>query len=218
VARKYSRDNRGRFASGGGGATARGGRLKTAAGNKRAGQTMQRSVTPSSTVRAGVMRKPAPANNAPMTRKDRESIAAVKRGKAGKPNAEDRMIQQAMARRGVTSRLGQPMPAKPAAPAKAKAAPKRKAKTADDLLTQATRIQIKSNAASRRARTGADSRRVEERGNRASAAARSKAFEMSKPKPLSKTAQMKVNRLARTKEREAQANMNRLVMAARQRR
>jgi hypothetical protein len=35
MARRYSRDNRGRFASGGGGATARGGRLKTAAGNKR---------------------------------------------------------------------------------------------------------------------------------------------------------------------------------------
>lgn len=42
MARKYARDNRGRFASkGGGGATARGGRLKTASGNKRATQTMQ---------------------------------------------------------------------------------------------------------------------------------------------------------------------------------
>ena len=40
MARKYTRDNRGRFASGGSGATARGGRLKTAAGNKRATQTM----------------------------------------------------------------------------------------------------------------------------------------------------------------------------------
>jgi hypothetical protein len=36
VARRYARDNRGRFASSGSGATARGGRLKTAAGNKRA--------------------------------------------------------------------------------------------------------------------------------------------------------------------------------------
>ena len=41
MARRYSRDNRGRFASGGGGATARGGRLRTAAGNKRKTQTMQ---------------------------------------------------------------------------------------------------------------------------------------------------------------------------------
>ena len=39
MARRYSRDNRGRFASGGGGATARGGRLRTAAGNKRKTQT-----------------------------------------------------------------------------------------------------------------------------------------------------------------------------------
>ena len=41
MARKYVRDNRGRFASGGSGATARGGRLKTASGNKRATQTMR---------------------------------------------------------------------------------------------------------------------------------------------------------------------------------
>jgi hypothetical protein len=40
MARKYSRDNRGRFASSGSGATARGGRLKTASGGKRATQTM----------------------------------------------------------------------------------------------------------------------------------------------------------------------------------
>jgi hypothetical protein len=40
MARRYSRDNRGRFAGAGGGATARGGRLKTAAGNKR--QTQKR--------------------------------------------------------------------------------------------------------------------------------------------------------------------------------
>jgi hypothetical protein len=39
MARKYTRDNRGRFASSGTGATARGGRLKTASGNKRVTQT-----------------------------------------------------------------------------------------------------------------------------------------------------------------------------------
>lgn len=39
--RRYVRDNRGRFASKGAGATARGGRLKTASGNKRATQTMK---------------------------------------------------------------------------------------------------------------------------------------------------------------------------------
>ncbi len=41
MARRYARDNRGRFASSGSGATARGGRLKTASGNKRATQTMR---------------------------------------------------------------------------------------------------------------------------------------------------------------------------------
>ena len=51
--RKYARDNNGRFASTGTGATARGGRLKTAAGNKRATQTMQAGS------RAGVIGKPA---------------------------------------------------------------------------------------------------------------------------------------------------------------
>jgi hypothetical protein len=39
MARRYTRDNRGRFASAG--ATARGGRLKTASGNKRKTQTMK---------------------------------------------------------------------------------------------------------------------------------------------------------------------------------
>lgn len=39
--RRYVRDNRGRFASKGAGATARGGRLRTASGNKRATQTMK---------------------------------------------------------------------------------------------------------------------------------------------------------------------------------
>lgn len=39
MARRYARDNKGRFASAGTGATARGGRLRTAAGNKRDTQT-----------------------------------------------------------------------------------------------------------------------------------------------------------------------------------
>lgn len=50
MARKYARDNRGRFSSRGGGATARGGRLKTASGKKRATQTMQASAAPKGTI------------------------------------------------------------------------------------------------------------------------------------------------------------------------
>ena len=53
MARKYARDNRGRFAGRGAGATARGGRLKTAAGNKRATQTMQSGAKPK-----GIIGKP----------------------------------------------------------------------------------------------------------------------------------------------------------------
>ena len=54
MARKYTRDNRGRFASAaGGGATARGGRLKTAAGNKRQGQTMKAAGGPKGTIGKG---------------------------------------------------------------------------------------------------------------------------------------------------------------------
>ena len=48
--RKYSRDNKGRFAPTGTGATARGGRLLTAKGNKRKTQTMQSAAAPKGTI------------------------------------------------------------------------------------------------------------------------------------------------------------------------
>ena len=62
MARRYSRDNRGRFASGGTGATARGGRLKTASGNKRATQTTKAAAAkPSGSIAGKVKRNPAAA-------------------------------------------------------------------------------------------------------------------------------------------------------------
>ena len=62
MARRYSRDNRGRFASGGTGATARGGRLKTASGNKRATQTTKAApAKPSGAIAGKVKRNPAAA-------------------------------------------------------------------------------------------------------------------------------------------------------------
>ena len=70
MARRYSRDNRGRFASGGSssggggkvGATARGGRLRTAAGNKRATQTTKAAAAkPSGAIAGKVKRNPAAA-------------------------------------------------------------------------------------------------------------------------------------------------------------
>jgi hypothetical protein len=77
MARRYSRDNRGRFApsgssAGGGGkvgATARGGRLRTAAGNKRATQTTKAAAAkPSGTVAGKPKRKPAAAGKIKQTK------------------------------------------------------------------------------------------------------------------------------------------------------
>ena len=91
MARKYSRDNRGRFASSGTGATARGGRLKTAAGNKRATQTSQMPAAPrAGTVgKGGSARGPKVAKTAasiqsPVARKDRVDLAAERKSYAGK--------------------------------------------------------------------------------------------------------------------------------------
>ena len=65
MARRYSRDNRGRFASGGTGATARGGRLRTAAGNKRATQSTKAApAKPSGTMAGKLKRNPAAAPKA----------------------------------------------------------------------------------------------------------------------------------------------------------
>lgn len=71
MARRYARDNRGRFASTGTGATARGGRLKTANGNKRAAQTKGiAGGKPAGAIKGKVKRDPGaagkvskPANN-----------------------------------------------------------------------------------------------------------------------------------------------------------
>jgi len=84
MARKYARDNRGRFASRGGGATARGGRLRTAAGNKRATQTTKAAAAkPSGTVAGKVKRNPAAAGKIgaakPTSRKDQLAAGAKKR-------------------------------------------------------------------------------------------------------------------------------------------
>jgi hypothetical protein len=71
MARRFSRDNRGRFASGGSssggsgkvGATARGGRLRTAAGNKRATQTTKAApAKPSGTMAGKLKRNPTAAS------------------------------------------------------------------------------------------------------------------------------------------------------------
>ena len=91
MARKYSRDNRGRFASSGTGATARGGRLKTAGGNKRATQTSQMPAAPRAgtvgkggSARGSKVAKTAASIQSPVARKDRVDLAAERKSYAGK--------------------------------------------------------------------------------------------------------------------------------------
>ena len=104
MARRYSRDNRGRFAGGGGGATARGGRLKTAAGNKRETQTMQSSAAPKSTVGKPKGLKPGSIKAKPASAVRRPDMAEVNikgrfSGQAGKrfDASIDRAVKQTQA-------------------------------------------------------------------------------------------------------------------------
>ena len=82
MARKYSRDNAGRFASGGTGATARGGRLKTASGGKRATQTSQIAAAP----KAGTVAKPKGLKQGAVTARVRAKAVAVKSVKRSQPD------------------------------------------------------------------------------------------------------------------------------------
>lgn len=91
MARRYARDNRGRFASGGGGATARGGRLRTAAGNKRKTQTMQASAAPKGTIGKPRGLKPQPAKPAPSA----ATIAQVGRERRATRNLNAAMKREA---------------------------------------------------------------------------------------------------------------------------
>lgn len=108
MARRYSRDNRGRFAGGGGGATARGGRLKTASGNKRKTQTTKAAAAkPSGTVAGKVKRNPAAAGKIgkqakPQSRRTDQAEVNIKgrfTGQAGKrfDASIDRAVKQTQA-------------------------------------------------------------------------------------------------------------------------
>lgn len=92
MARKYTRDNRGRFASTGTGATARGGRLKTASGNKRE--------TKKIAAMSGDRMSSVPKGTIGRTRKQRE-ITMIDRPQAQRPayNAGRAKQQAAIAAR-----------------------------------------------------------------------------------------------------------------------
>ena len=93
MARRYTRDNRGRFASTGSGATARGGRLKTAAGNKRATQTMKAQGVGG----AGVMKgKPRPTSSQSQN-KPKLEVGAKPASRRGTGRKVDVQIQRAKA-------------------------------------------------------------------------------------------------------------------------
>jgi len=85
MARRYSRDNRGRFASKGSGATARGGRLKTAAGNKRKTQKIS--------VLSGDRMSAVPKGTVGRTRKERQ-IQAIDRPLKSRPAFNTAKSQQ----------------------------------------------------------------------------------------------------------------------------
>ncbi len=103
MARKYARDNRGRFAPKGAGATARGGRLKTASGKKRATQTMQAGgAKPSGAIKgrvkrdlgaAGKIGKAKPAAAAARLKRSGKKIKVTQK-KAPTPTKEDKSIEK----------------------------------------------------------------------------------------------------------------------------
>lgn len=76
--RKYARDNQGRFASTGTGATARGGRLKTASGNKRKTQTMQSAAAPKGTIGKPKGLKPGTIKAKAATAKPKDNTVTAK--------------------------------------------------------------------------------------------------------------------------------------------
>ena len=110
MARRYSRDNRGRFAGGGSssggggkvGATARGGRLRTAAGNKRKTQTTKAAAAkPSGTVAGKVKRNPAAAGKIGQSKAAAKpprfsaEDAATRRSRAGQLKAMPKDLRRA---------------------------------------------------------------------------------------------------------------------------
>jgi hypothetical protein len=103
MARKYRRDNRGRFAGGGGGATARGGRLKTASGKKRATQTMQAGgAKASGAIKGRVKRDPGAAGKIGQgkTRASKTAPSAATIAQVGRERRATRNLNAAMKREG----------------------------------------------------------------------------------------------------------------------
>ena len=108
MARRYSRDNRGRFASGGTGATARGGRLKTASGKTRATQTTKAAAAkPSGTVAGKVKRNPAAAGKIGQAKAVAPKAAKPTSAKGARLGGTRRTTQAAAPQNTTANRTGQ---------------------------------------------------------------------------------------------------------------
>jgi len=131
MARRYARDNRGRFASSGTGATARGGRLKTASGKKRATQTMQASAAPKGTIGKPRGLKPGAIKAKPQVSSARQA-------------ATDRLKIKTETRRKLRTDRASVIPATPKGPKTMKAA-----RPQSTVAKQRTKGNTKAQVASR---------------------------------------------------------------------
>jgi len=131
MARRFARDNRGRFAPKGAGATARGGRLKTASGKKRATQTMQASAAPKGTIGKPRGLKP-------------RAIKAKPQVSSARQAATDRLKIKTETRRKLRTDRASVIPATPAGPKTMKAA-----RPQSTVAKQRTKGNTKAQVASR---------------------------------------------------------------------
>jgi hypothetical protein len=92
MARRYSRDNRGRFASAGTGATARGGRLKTASGGRRATRTSRMAAA----TRTGTVAKPRGVSRGAVAGKVKPRAVRVPRVNLTKENIQNRITRRSV--------------------------------------------------------------------------------------------------------------------------
>lgn len=144
MARRYVRDNRGRFASKGAGATARGGRLKTAGGKKRATQTMKASgAKPAGAIKGKVKRDPAAASRVGQSGAKTAKSSARQRGDTASVNIPMRGARGRALDRDISNAVKQVEAAQTAALMKPKAQVKAERAAAAEAKRQAAAAKPK---------------------------------------------------------------------------
>lgn len=185
MARRYSRDNRGRFSSTG--ATARGGRLKTAAGNKRSTVTAKASGgKPSGTI----SKKPRGISDS-----DKQSMQMAKALRSGKPNPAVDAVRRRQA-------AAAPKPAARTPKAPANAAKARYKRAAGAARAQNSDLRGASASSRRAANTAAAKVRLMER-SRSTALPKAAA-----DSPRSRQQSRQIGRTKRAQANQAQAMKN----------